>query len=166
MIRGDDCAGGADATGACSSFAISAEWRTGDRSTCFGEGWRPARPQGSGKRTGSSIPRLMARCGADTGTHRSVWSVSLALMRTLAGFTIEEKAEERRLATLNVKNLPGALYRKLQVRAIREHRSVAQEVTHLLSEALDASPSPLDPRASRPREGSLAERQCRLPRAA
>jgi plasmid stability protein len=43
------------------------------------------------------------------------------------------------LATLNIKNLPDALYRKLQARAKRDRRSVAQEVTHLLSEALEAS---------------------------
>ena len=41
------------------------------------------------------------------------------------------------MATLNVKNLPDALYRKLQARARRERRSVAQQVTQLLSEALD-----------------------------
>ncbi len=41
------------------------------------------------------------------------------------------------MATLNIKNLPDALYRKLQVRAKRQRRSVAQEVTHLLSEALE-----------------------------
>ena len=43
------------------------------------------------------------------------------------------------MATLNVKNLPDALYRKLQARARRERRSVAQEVTHLLSAALEES---------------------------
>ncbi len=43
------------------------------------------------------------------------------------------------MATLNIKNLPDGLYRKLQARAKRERRSVAQEVTQLLSEAL-ASP--------------------------
>ncbi|MDO8795302.1 MAG: hypothetical protein Q7J25_11850 [Vicinamibacterales bacterium] len=42
------------------------------------------------------------------------------------------------MATLNIKNLPDALYRKLQARAKRDRRSVAQEVTHLLSEALEA----------------------------
>ena len=42
------------------------------------------------------------------------------------------------MATLNVKNLPDALYRKLQARAKRERRSVAQEVTQLLSQALEA----------------------------
>ena len=46
------------------------------------------------------------------------------------------------MATLNIKNLPDALYRKLQARARRERRSVAQEVTHLLSSALEP-PKPL-----------------------
>jgi len=46
------------------------------------------------------------------------------------------------VATLNIKNLPDGLYKKLQARAKRERRSVAQEVTHLLSEALEA-PRPL-----------------------
>ena len=41
------------------------------------------------------------------------------------------------MATLNIKNLPDVLYRKLQARARRERRSVAQEVTHLLSEVLE-----------------------------
>ena len=41
------------------------------------------------------------------------------------------------MAILNIKNLPDALYKKLQARAKREHRSVAPEVTHLLSDALD-----------------------------
>ena len=43
-----------------------------------------------------------------------------------------------RVATLNIKNLPDALYRKLRRRARQQHRSVAQEVTHVLSEALAA----------------------------
>ena len=43
------------------------------------------------------------------------------------------------MATLNVKNLPDALYRKLQARARRDRRSVAQEVTYLLGEALEVS---------------------------
>jgi plasmid stability protein len=46
------------------------------------------------------------------------------------------------VATLNVKNVPDALYRKLQARARRQHRSVAQEVVHLLQEAVD-EPAPL-----------------------
>ena len=41
------------------------------------------------------------------------------------------------MATLNVKNLPDALYRKLKARAKRERRSVAQEVTVLLALALE-----------------------------
>lgn len=44
---------------------------------------------------------------------------------------------EESMATLNVKNFPDRLYRKLQARAKRQHRSVAQEVTHILSEALE-----------------------------
>ena len=46
------------------------------------------------------------------------------------------------MATLNIKNLPDGLYKKLQARAKRERRSVAQEVTHLLSRVLEA-PEPL-----------------------
>lgn len=41
------------------------------------------------------------------------------------------------MATLNVKNLPDALYRKLQARARRQHRSVSQEVTHILAQAVE-----------------------------
>jgi plasmid stability protein len=43
------------------------------------------------------------------------------------------------VATLNIKNLPDSLYRRLQARAKREHRSVAQEVTHILSGVLESS---------------------------
>jgi hypothetical protein len=43
------------------------------------------------------------------------------------------------MATLNVKNLPDSLYRKLQARARRQRRSVAQEVTMILTEVLDAA---------------------------
>jgi plasmid stability protein len=46
------------------------------------------------------------------------------------------------MATLNIKNLPDGLYKKLQARAKRERRSVAQEVTQLLSRVLEA-PDPL-----------------------
>jgi plasmid stability protein len=42
------------------------------------------------------------------------------------------------MATLNIKNLPDKLYKKLQARAKRERRSVAQEVTRLLAEALES----------------------------
>jgi plasmid stability protein len=40
------------------------------------------------------------------------------------------------VATLNVKNLPDALYRRLRKRARESHRSTAQEVTHILSVVL------------------------------
>ena len=43
------------------------------------------------------------------------------------------------MATLNIKNLPDGLYKRLRARAKRERRSVAQEVTHLLSKALEAA---------------------------
>jgi len=46
------------------------------------------------------------------------------------------------MATLNVKNLPDSLYKKLQARARRERRSLAQQVTQLLSDALEV-PKPL-----------------------
>ena len=46
------------------------------------------------------------------------------------------------MAILNIKNLPDSLYRKLQARARREHRSVAQQVTVMLAEQLE-SPKPL-----------------------
>ena len=43
------------------------------------------------------------------------------------------------MATLNVKNLPDGLYRKLKARAKRQRRSLSQEVTVLLTEALEAT---------------------------
>ena len=46
------------------------------------------------------------------------------------------------MATLNIKNFPGSLYQKLKERARREHRSMSQEVTHLLEMALE-EPEPL-----------------------
>jgi plasmid stability protein len=48
--------------------------------------------------------------------------------------------EDPPVATLNIKNLPDALHEKLKARAQRERRSVAQEVTFLLSAALDTPP--------------------------
>ena len=44
------------------------------------------------------------------------------------------------MATLNVKNLPDTLYEALKARAESRHRSVAQEVTHILSEVLARQP--------------------------
>jgi hypothetical protein len=43
------------------------------------------------------------------------------------------------MAVLNIKNFPDVLYKKLKTKAKRQHRSVAQEVTHILSEALSCS---------------------------
>ncbi|HMH49286.1 MAG TPA: Arc family DNA-binding protein [Candidatus Acidoferrum sp.] len=42
------------------------------------------------------------------------------------------------MAILNVKNVPDPLYLKLRERARRHHRSISQEVVHLLSQALEA----------------------------
>ena len=36
------------------------------------------------------------------------------------------------MAILNIKNLPDCLYERLKVRAEQQHRSVAQEGTHIL----------------------------------
>ena len=41
------------------------------------------------------------------------------------------------MATLNIKNFPDTLYEKLQDQAQREHRSVAQEVVHILDRSLE-----------------------------
>ena len=41
------------------------------------------------------------------------------------------------MATLNIKGLPDGLYRKLQARARKNRRSVAQEVTALLEATLE-----------------------------
>lgn len=38
------------------------------------------------------------------------------------------------MATLNIKQFPEALYQRLRSRARRQHRSLAQEVIHLLSQ--------------------------------
>lgn len=46
------------------------------------------------------------------------------------------------MATLNIKNVPDALYRKLRARAKRERRSLSQEVIHILNKATEA-PTPL-----------------------
>ena len=43
---------------------------------------------------------------------------------------------EEQMATLNIKNLPEALYRKLKKRAERQRRSIAQEVTQILEDPL------------------------------
>jgi plasmid stability protein len=45
------------------------------------------------------------------------------------------------MATLNIKKMPDRLYRKLQARANREHRSVDQEVIHILSLATEDATS-------------------------
>lgn len=41
------------------------------------------------------------------------------------------------MATLNIKNFPDSLYEKLQTQAQQEHRSLAQEVIHILHQVVD-----------------------------
>jgi plasmid stability protein len=41
------------------------------------------------------------------------------------------------VATLNIKNLPDALYRKLRARAKRKRRSISQEATRILERAVE-----------------------------
>jgi plasmid stability protein len=48
-----------------------------------------------------------------------------------------EARRRTQVATLNIKNFPDPLYEKLQEQAQREHRSVTQEVIHILDQALD-----------------------------
>jgi plasmid stability protein len=48
-----------------------------------------------------------------------------------------EELRRRSVATLNVKNLSDSLYRRLKKRAKQQHRSVAQEVTKILDDALE-----------------------------
>ena len=50
-----------------------------------------------------------------------------------ACLTMEENCTTA-MATLNIKNLPDGLYRKLQAQTRRERRSVEREVTRLLTE--------------------------------
>ncbi len=45
------------------------------------------------------------------------------------------------MAVLNIKSVPDKLYRKLQARAKRERRSLAQEVIHLLDQAVSDAPA-------------------------
>jgi plasmid stability protein len=44
---------------------------------------------------------------------------------------------EERMAILNIKNLPEALHRKLRERARRQRRSLSQEATQILADALE-----------------------------
>ena len=44
------------------------------------------------------------------------------------------------MATLNVKDFPDTLHQKLRARARRNDRSLAQEVTHILAEAVAGPP--------------------------
>ena len=53
---------------------------------------------------------------------------------------------DKGVPSLQVRDLPEAIYRKLADRAQREHRSLSQQATILLARALEASPSPKERR--------------------
>lgn len=44
------------------------------------------------------------------------------------------------MATLNIKNFPDELYQQLKIRAASSHRSIAQEVTYMISTSLTPPP--------------------------
>ena len=44
------------------------------------------------------------------------------------------------MATLNIKKIPDRLYRKLRAQATKQHRTVTQEVIHILSVATENNP--------------------------
>jgi plasmid stability protein len=48
--------------------------------------------------------------------------------------------EERIMATLNIKNFPDRLYRRIKQRAGRNRRSISQEVVQLLDQAVSELP--------------------------
>ncbi len=43
------------------------------------------------------------------------------------------------MAILNIKSFPDELYEQLRERAVQDHRSISQEVIHLLTEAVAAA---------------------------
>lgn len=47
------------------------------------------------------------------------------------------------MATLNIKDFPDPLYEKLQERAQNEHRSLAQQVIHILHQVMVEEKEPL-----------------------
>ena len=62
------------------------------------------------------------------------------------------------MATLNIKGFPDDVYEALRERAEREHRSLSQEVVHLLSRVVRAEPRSLLELRGLGREGR-AERE-------
>jgi plasmid stability protein len=52
------------------------------------------------------------------------------------------ESEDEIVATLNLKNVPDPIYRKLRARAKRKGRSVAQEAVQILAQATE-EPAPL-----------------------
>ena len=52
--------------------------------------------------------------------------------------SIMEEYWSNRMAILNIKGFPDDLYEQLRKRAKHDHRSISQEVIHLLAEAVQA----------------------------
>jgi plasmid stability protein len=52
----------------------------------------------------------------------------------------------RHMPALQIRNLPDSVHRQLVERAKREHRTIAQQATVLLTEALTVSPPPQERR--------------------
>jgi plasmid stability protein len=92
-----------------------------------------------------TISRGSRRCRQVEAWRRSAGTETLSnvlMLDIIAVWLQNGGILEEPMATLNIKNMSDSLYKKLQTRAKRERRSVAQEVTHLLSEALEV-PKPL-----------------------
>lgn len=78
-------------------------------------------------------------------TGKDAGATALRLREAKEGAQVDEsdlfltivEYRSRCMAILRIKNLPDELYKKLQAQAKREHRSVVEEVTHLLTEALE-----------------------------
>src|SRR5262249_6294673 len=93
----------------------------------------PSAPHPPPKMRGASVRSSHA------WAQRAAWAIWKRQARVDAAVRLLQNGgnEEEIVATLNVKNLPDTLYRKLKARAKRERRSVAQEVAVILSQALE-----------------------------
>ena len=94
---------------------------------------------------GGATPRSGqdARERAQPGyVHEELHSIPDGPVDPNVGSSIMEEFGSNDMAVLNIKNLPDSLYKKLQARAKRHHRSIAQEVTRLPSDVLETPKPP------------------------